>query len=91
MKNSNKGISPIVIILIASGVLILAGGGWYLYHTNIKSNDKIPIQNPQMVDETANWKIYRNDTYGFSFRYPSNWFIRESSNKTSVDFPNQNL
>jgi len=27
------------------------------------------------VDETANWKTYTNEAYGFSFKYPSDWSI----------------
>lgn len=32
-------------------------------------------------DETANWKTYTNDKYGFSFKYPSSLFLTECAGK----------
>ncbi|TSC92370.1 MAG: hypothetical protein CEN89_735 [Candidatus Berkelbacteria bacterium Licking1014_7] len=31
------------------------------------------------ADATANWKTYTNSTYGFSFKYPSDWTATEST------------
>jgi hypothetical protein len=30
-------------------------------------------------DETANWKTYKNEEYGFEFKYPEGWYIEERS------------
>jgi len=30
-----------------------------------------------VTDETANWKTYRNEKYGFEFAYPSTWNVVE--------------
>ena len=41
------------------------------------------IQNPptaQTVDTTADWKTYSNAQYGFEFKYPSDWSVRDDSN-----------
>lgn len=84
MRNlNNKGIAPIVIILIVAGVLALAGGGWYVYqNSKIKVQNEASEQNQQAVnqDETANWKTYRNEQYGFEFKYPQEWMIKERNN-----------
>lgn len=31
------------------------------------------------TDETANWKTYTNDEYGFSFKYPGDWTITNNN------------
>ena len=39
----------------------------------------------QLIDnETTNWNVYRNETYGFEVKYPKNWSI--SVNGCSDDF-----
>ena len=35
--------------------------------------------------ETANWKVYTDTQYGFSFKYPSGWYINQSS-ETFIGF-----
>lgn len=43
-----------------------------------KSNE-MPQVSGTMEDETANWKTYRNEEYGFEVRYPEKWMIRLAS------------
>ena len=31
------------------------------------------------IDATADWKTYTNSTYGFSFKYPSDWTLKTGS------------
>jgi hypothetical protein len=38
-----------------------------------------PCPVAQAVDETADWKTYKNDKYGFEFKYPADWKIGDSS------------
>lgn len=32
------------------------------------------------TDETASWKTYTNEEYGFSFKYPSDWIVQITQN-----------
>lgn len=38
---------------------------------------------PNSADETANWKTYTSAKYGFSFQYPSNWYVQDYKEKLS--------
>ncbi|MFA5000653.1 MAG: hypothetical protein WC531_00275 [Candidatus Paceibacterota bacterium] len=39
----------------------------------------------QAVDETADWKIYKNDKYGFEFKYPSNWSLSSQGSDQEIN------
>ncbi|TSC60503.1 MAG: hypothetical protein LiPW15_381 [Parcubacteria group bacterium LiPW_15] len=71
MKN-NGGFAPIAILIII-GVLAVAGGAYYIgkqsgqapIAPNLDGLSVTPTSTP-----IAGWKIYVDDTYGFSFEYP---------------------
>ncbi|MDO8571913.1 MAG: PsbP-related protein [bacterium] len=83
-----KGIAPIIIALI---VAVLAGGGYVVVKTNPGLAKKLgmekQIEKKEAItdkkDETANWKTYKNNEYGFQFDYPLNAKI-ESKKLTTV-------
>jgi len=76
-KFPNKGISTLIGILIIVLIAIIIGGGilvWWRLEMP-KEEVKIPqVKTPkeEAKDETADWKTYQNEEYGFEFRYPSN-------------------
>lgn len=88
MNKNQKGLAPIIIILIV--VAILAGGilawqcGW-ISKTPTPTPTSTPTPTPTPTstpDETADWKTYTNEEYGFEVKYPDSWIIDEKTYNT---------
>ncbi len=74
MKNKSFSIIGIIIIF-----LILVGGGYFAwqYLEEKKEEAKTPEQEQEqvVVDEVADWEVYKNEEYGFEIKYPKNWEV----------------
>lgn len=46
---------------------------------------KLPTDSEQ-IDETANWKTYANNNYGYTFRFPPTWRDLTNSRETDKNF-----
>lgn len=75
-KSSNK-LLPILLIIV---LVLAAGMGGYILgtqrSTQITEKEQVtytPSPATSAKDPTANWKIYTNSTFGFTFKYPENW------------------
>lgn len=69
----------IIIILI-----VVLGGGFLVYQHGFKPGEESgisgePSQGISSKDETANWKIYKNEVFGFEIKYLKNWTIKEET------------
>jgi len=70
-------------ILIVLILAVIVGGGIlsYLRYLNkeISSLSKFPEikkpEKPKIEEETANWKTYRNEEYGFEIKYPNALYL----------------
>lgn len=97
MNNQNKKSGsvylPIILIVIILGAI---GAGGYVYTKN--QNQLVvtptPITTPDnsfktlpvttTTDETANWKTYKSEKYGFEFKYPAEWRVFENDNRVDI-------
>lgn len=64
----------ILIVILAVLSVALASVLGYQKLTQPETNQPIVA----ISDETADWKTYTNDQYGFEMKYPENWFSYES-------------
>lgn len=65
-------------LLIILGVILVAVNGYFLFKqltVPVGPNDPI-IKSKQ--DEFADWKTYRNEEYGFEFKYPQKYDLYEN-------------
>lgn len=91
-KYLNRGVStPIAITIIVVLAIILVGGVlayqyWWLPKEEVKP---LEIEKQTIIpkDQTANWKTYRNEEYGFEIKYPKDANIRESNALLTVNLP----
>ena len=79
--NQQKGFANIVLIILV--VVVLAGVAGYF--ALVKQSPEVAQQTntptPTTPNETANWKTYRNDKYGFEFKYPADVQIKEQKSE----------
>lgn len=63
----------VVLAVLGSGAY---AGIWYWQNQQL-TNEVVPTFTPRPIDETANWKTYHNDQYGFEVKYPIDWFEKD--------------
>ncbi|MCL5666877.1 MAG: hypothetical protein M1383_03845 [Patescibacteria group bacterium] len=54
--------------------------------SSVKFTDPSSLS-PSIELDTNNWKIYRNEEYGFEFKYPGDWKIRPEGNVITLTTP----
>ncbi len=88
LKSLNRGISaPIAIIIIVVCALLAGGVVVYQYYGMPKEEEETSKE--VLTDETADWKTYRNEQYGYELKYPKNWYFRFTPIPESFEITNK--
>ncbi len=90
--------SLIFNILVFSSFIIVSsivGESVYSWHRSeeekINRADSVKSAPTPSVNETENWRVYINNTYNYSLKYPPKWIITENKNKQLIiEEPNNN-
>lgn len=81
---NQKGFGNIVLIAVIVAIIVV--GGYFVLTREQKpvteqttpppattENSTSQQPSPTPINETANWKIYKSNTYSFEVKYPSDW------------------
>lgn len=75
--NTKQGLALLVWIII---VAVLLGGGYVGYRKYQRpTTDNQPTNVEATKVDIGDWQTYRNDDYGFEFRYPPTWYYSGGS------------
>jgi hypothetical protein len=79
-KLNSKGFSHLEVLLIIVVLALVGGAGYYVLKQNNKHQNSTSNQPSTTQTQTnsntqtaTQLKEYKNDEYGFSFQYPSDW------------------
>ena len=99
----NSGISTTIGLMIIIAVAVLATSGilayqnWWMPKEEANNKQQTINQqtnNVQPTDQTANWKIYTNNQYGFEIKYPADFNLVNrfgpDGNDTAIEIKKDN-
>jgi len=80
-----KKYTPIILVALALLALIVTAivAGLDSKMDFLWGNNHVASSTPETID-TSDWKTYRNEEYGFEFKYPEGWNIYSQTFKNGV-------
>lgn len=82
MKIQQKGFSAIEAVVVILIVAILCAGGWFVWQSQQQNSKKPANTSATTSQNKTTEKEYTNTAYGFSFKYPSTWTVKEDLQDT---------
>jgi len=90
-KNNVKYLLIVFVVALVFGVGIIYWEGKIIKETGdysvINNQTNKPNTESQVSDDTADWKTYRNDKYGFEVKYPTAFPIEKIDEGINMSFP----
>ena len=88
---------PGIIAALLLAIAAVSVSGLYAAYAKYKEVASLSAQQNQVqtlrkmkTADTSGWKTYRNDKYGFEFRYPSGWSLTEGTSKVFAQLRDPN-
>ena len=86
------GLSMFVVMLVLSCAVFVKPESVVPINPPVVNNDIMPTPPviPPVVDDdisdidTSNWKIYKNEEFGFEIKYPKDWYVVEELDRERV-------
>lgn len=84
---------PLFLTVTLTALLVIGGVFWTMQKRQVAVNQPVVTDpvietlvqiEPENPVDTSDWKIYTNDTYNFSFKYPKDWIMEEYPDKLGL-------
>ena len=66
---------PLILIVLAS--IFVSGVIYFRFKNKISNQTALVVSSSVSPDAYSGWKTYKNQVYGFTIRYPKEWFLKE--------------
>jgi len=83
---------PLILTVVVIGLVAVGAIAYFQLKPKPSPQTQLPEVTqpttssvPTPTDETANWKVFKNQFYKFELRYPPNWFADDKFDNTRLE------